>query len=102
MKTNTTSHPPMPFHSPQRTAAAARQTGFVRFLPVVLCASLVAFTTPAALGAGADGDYKFTSATGSFTYAGNTTELPQDLILELAAIQNGRMTIQNPKDRFGR
>jgi len=92
----------MPFHSPQGTSAAARLTGFVRFLLVVLCASLVVFTAPAALGAGADGDYKFTSATGSLTYAGNTVELPQDLILELAAIQNGKMTIQNNRLKLNR
>jgi|GEM_PF-4824084 len=103
MKTNIIAHPPMPFHSPQgTTATAALLTGFVRFLLVVLCASLVAFTTPTALGAGADGDYKFTGATGSLTYAGETVELPQDLILELAAIQNGKMTILNNRLKLNR
>lgn len=98
MKTNTIAQHPVQIYSPQGTAAVTCLPGLGRFLLAVLCAALVSFTaSPTALAAGPDGEYLLTSATGTITAGGETEELPQDLVQQLAASQSGGIVIKNSK-----
>jgi hypothetical protein len=98
MKTNTIAQHPVQFRTPKETAAVTCLPGLGRFLLAVLCAALVSFTAaPAALAAGIDGEYLFTRATGTITAGGETQELPQELVQQLAASQSGGLVIKNNK-----
>lgn len=77
-------------------------SGILRIAMAVLCATLVSFITPSAQAGAADGEYAFVSASGSLTVGGDTLELPQDVLQDIGAIQNGKIVIINNKIQLNR
>ena len=101
MKTKT---PPsaISFQAPKETTAAAFFRGFGQYLLAIVCASLVSFTSLTPASAAVDGEYRFVSAEGSISADGETIVLPQDLLKEIGAIQNGRIIIKDNKIQLNR
>lgn len=98
MKTNLIANPPALHDSHMKPAIPPRLSVITGFLMAVFCAALVSFiASPVALAGGADGEYMFTSATGTITANGETQELPQDLIQQFTATQTGGIVIKNNK-----
>ena len=77
-------------------------TGILRIAMAVVCATLVSFITPGAQAGAADGEYAFVSASGSISAGGETLDLPQDVLQEIGAIQNGKIVIENNKLKLNR
>lgn len=103
MKTNTIAQHPVPSQSPLGTLAFTRFAGLGKLLLAVVCASLVSFATmPSVFAAGADGDYKLVSASGSLTANGETMELPEDILQEFGALENAKITIENNRLQLNR
>lgn len=103
MKTNLIAKPPVRHDSPSKTTISPRHSAFACFLMAVFCTVLVSFvTSPVALAGGADGEYQFTSASGTITLAGKTQELPQELVQQIAATQSGGIVIKNNEIKLDR
>lgn len=102
MKTNTLETGTAACRAPHYSGFPFGLPGFFKLILTVLCVSLVSFTSPSAKAGGADGEYQFVSATGSLTAGGQTLELPQDLLQEIGAIQNGKMLVEDNKLRLNR
>lgn len=96
MKTNLIANPPVIPDTQQQTAP--RLPAFIGLLMAVFCAALVSFTSsPVALAGGADGEYLLTSVSGTITLAGETEEIPQDIVQQFANLQNGGIVVKNNK-----
>lgn len=89
-------------HSGPRVTFIQPLSGILRIVMAVVCATLVSFITPSALAGAADGDYAFVSASGNLKAGGDTLELPQDVLQEIGAIQNGKIVIKNNKIQLNR
>ncbi len=101
MKTNLIANPPVTQNTQQKPAT--RLSAFVGLLVAVFCAALVSFTSsPVALAGGADGEYLLTSISGTITMAGETEEIPQDLVQQFANLQSGGIVVKNNKINIDR
>jgi hypothetical protein len=67
---------------------------------IALCASLVSLSP--VLAAGADGEYKFVSASGSVTAAGETIQLDDEILQQFGGLQNGNIVIKDNKLQLNR
>lgn len=96
MKTYSIVQPPVVFGSPQGIPAVSRLAGLCRVLLSAVCIALVSFVpAPGASAAAPDGQYEFTSASGTLSAGGDTYELPQDFLEGIAAIQSGKITVKD-------
>lgn len=86
--------------TPPAAFEAMRFVGFIRFMLIAACASLVSLSPVRA--AGADGEYKFVTASGSATVAGETVELDDEILQQLGGLQNGKIVIKNNKLQLNR
>jgi len=103
MKTNLIAPPPAQHVPPRETTVTPRLSAFAGFLMAAICAVLVSFvTTPVALAGGPDGEYQLTSATGTITLAGQTQELPQEIVQQLSALQSGGIVVKNSQIKLDR
>lgn len=81
----------VPCIPPPAAFAARRFSGIIKVVCAAVCASLVSFSP--ARAAGANGDYKFVSASGSLTLAGETVQLNDDLLKQFGGLKNGKISI---------
>lgn len=95
-------YPPQIGHSRPRIRFIQPLPGLLRIAMAVVCATLVSFIAPSLQAGAADGDYAFVSASGSLTAGGDSLELPQDVLQEIGAIQNGKIVIKNNKIQLNR
>jgi hypothetical protein len=85
----------------QAIPAYSRLANFGRLMVATSCVSLVSFAAvPQALAAGANGDYNFTSASGSVKYDGHKINIPQALVKKIAGFTHGEITIENNTLKF--
>lgn len=103
MKTNTISLPVVQFQTFTANSPASRLRDAARVLLEWLCISWVSvFASTTALAGGPDGEYKFVSATGFVSFGGDTREIRQEVIKEVAAIQNGKIVIKDNRLQINR
>lgn len=86
--------------SPPAAVEARRFFGFIRFMLIAACASLASLSPVRA--AGADGEYKFVTASGSVSAAGQTVQLDDEILQQFAGLQNGKIVIKDNKVQLNR
>lgn len=102
MKTNSFDPCNAAFRAPRETGFHFGIPGLFKLIVALIGATLVTFATPVATAGAADGEYKFVSASGSISSGGETLELPQDVLQQIGAIQNGRIVVQDNKIQLNR
>lgn len=96
MNINSTTSPSVICHETTPDSGGSRLTGFRRLLLTTSCVSLVSFAAvPHAFAAAPNGDYEFTSASGSVKFDGKKINVSQRLIKNLAGVTNEKITIEN-------
>lgn len=87
----------------QAIPSQSRFANFGRLMLATSCVSLVSFAAvPQALAAGANGDYDFTSASGSVKYNGKKINISQSLVKKIAKVANGEITIKDNTLKIGK
>ena len=103
MKTNTIFLPVVQFQTVTVTSPASRLRDAPRLLLALLCIFWVSvFASTNALAGGPDGEYKFVSATGFVSFGGETREIRQEVVKEVAVIQNGKIVIKDNRLQINR
>lgn len=101
MKTNPVTSSSDTMNPLQAIPAHSRFASFGRLMLATSAVSLVSFAAvPQALAAGANGDYTFTSASGSVKYDGHKIDIPQALVKKIAGFSHGEITIKNNTLKF--
>jgi hypothetical protein len=95
MKTNSIINLPTSVDPILGNKGSSRLAKLSRLLMAVLGVSLVSAAAPSALAAAPNGDYAFTSASGSVKYNGNTITLSPSAVKRIAGVVNDKITIEN-------